>query len=819
MRLALIAVLGAMTLHAQPDSMEWLKGVGDAVRRNGAAATRSEIERCLEAAGDDPRRQAYAHAALALLAEMAGQTEAGDREFAGATAAAAKAQDAQFSGQAALIIGQERLRSQNSARAGVWGQIAAADFRTRHDLRRLALALHLMARAGGPGAQRNALLQEALAAARDGGDTRDLATIQIDWGDALRLMGEFANAIDLLKATAQKLEDMGVLNEAGRALSALGRTYLTHGLERESMAALERSKALLEKAGDVPGAMGTLQTIGVVQSLTGHHNEALRSLDTVRHYAEDPSAPVNTRLRLSGVAYGYLMIGEYATAVDLVEHVRKNFPQRAPPASYWISSRAYFALGRYQESIDVAAAGLDRVPADQAFSRLWMYRWRARSLDKLGRLEEAAHDMLEAVRMANTIRGNLVPEDEFRRAHGNAQEDFADDAIEVLWRAGRKQEAFHTAEQFRARAFLDLMASRAPAGERPAFSDPPSPDALSALAMRRREPILSYWVHPQGVYLWLVDATGRIHSARAALAETRLNRLVERARGFSYTPDRDAWRELYRILIQPVEAWLPAKSDTLLTLLPHGALLQLPFAALIDPGSRYLAERYTLRVLPAAGMLAQEKRPAAPGGSYVLIGAPRDTGMAILPGAQRELEKVAALLPGATMLSGAAAQARQVRAAADGARVLHFATHALVEDSRPFASFLALSGKQKLTAAEIYTLRLRADLVVLSACRSGSGRISADGLLGFTRAFLYAGASSVVAPLWDIPDEPTVWLVEEFYRRYRSGASKSQALREAQLKLLAELKSGKFTISTPAGPMALPEHPALWAGFIIQGGE
>jgi CHAT domain-containing protein len=142
-----------------------------------------------------------------------------------------------------------------------------------------------------------------------------------------------------------------------------------------------------------------------------------------------------------------------------------------------------------------------------------------------------------------------------------------------------------------------------------------------------------------------------------------------------------------------------------------------------------------------------------------------------------------------------------------------------VDEGAPFESYLALSGSQKLTAAEIYNLRLHADLVVLSACRSGSGKVSADGLVGFTRAFLYAGAASVLAPLWDIPDEPTVRLVEEFYRQYRGGANKAQALRAAQLKLLAELRSGKFTVATPAGPMSLPEHPAIWAGFVIQGDE
>jgi CHAT domain-containing protein len=106
---------------------------------------------------------------------------------------------------------------------------------------------------------------------------------------------------------------------------------------------------------------------------------------------------------------------------------------------------------------------------------------------------------------------------------------------------------------------------------------------------------------------------------------------------------------------------------------------------------------------------------------------------------------------------------------------------------------------------------------MLSACRSGSGRVSSDGLLGFTRAFLYAGAATVIAPLWDIPDEPTVRLAEEFYRQYKKGTAKSQALRAAQLKLLEDLRAGRVEVKTPAGSMTLPEHPGLWAGFVLQG--
>jgi CHAT domain-containing protein len=147
-----------------------------------------------------------------------------------------------------------------------------------------------------------------------------------------------------------------------------------------------------------------------------------------------------------------------------------------------------------------------------------------------------------------------------------------------------------------------------------------------------------------------------------------------------------------------------------------------------------------------------------------------------------------------------------------------------VQDNDPFASFLALgqSGGEAdsdglLTAQEVYQWSLNADLIVLSACRSGGGRITGDGVAAFTRAFIYAGTPSVVASLWDVADEPTKRLLPGFYGAWLGGQSKARALRTAQLRLLSELRSGKVQIATPAGLITLPEHPAFWAGFVLIG--
>jgi CHAT domain-containing protein len=106
---------------------------------------------------------------------------------------------------------------------------------------------------------------------------------------------------------------------------------------------------------------------------------------------------------------------------------------------------------------------------------------------------------------------------------------------------------------------------------------------------------------------------------------------------------------------------------------------------------------------------------------------------------------------------------------------------------------------------------------VLSACRSAGGRVTGDGISAFARAFIYAGTASLVASQWDVADEPTNRLLPDFYRRWLSGQSKARALREAQLRLLRDLRAAKVQIETPVGKALLPEHPVFWAGFALFG--
>jgi CHAT domain-containing protein len=108
------------------------------------------------------------------------------------------------------------------------------------------------------------------------------------------------------------------------------------------------------------------------------------------------------------------------------------------------------------------------------------------------------------------------------------------------------------------------------------------------------------------------------------------------------------------------------------------------------------------------------------------------------------------------------------------------------------------------TVDEILQLRLQANLVVLSACDTGQGRITGDGVIGLSRALITAGSSSVVVSLWSVPDAPTAELMTEFYRQMQQGQDQAQALRQAMLKTMQTHPEPKdwaaFTLIGAAGP-------------------
>jgi CHAT domain-containing protein/tetratricopeptide (TPR) repeat protein len=305
-----------------------------------------------------------------------------------------------------------------------------------------------------------------------------------------------------------------------------------------------------------------------------------------------------------------------------------------------------------------------------------------------------------------------------------------------------------------------------------------------------------------------------------------------------------ALRQFHRLLIEPVEDLLPTQEGARLLIVPQGALFVVPFPALEDRAGRPIVARFSVSVTPSVQTLAltalRKQVPREPGAA-VIVGnpvmptytpapgrPPLDIGP--LPGAEAEARAIAALL-NTSPLTGAAATKSAVMGQARSARYVHLATHGILDDvtgegqrsvnphlremtasqmaeregggqKTPGMLALAPEGGDNgmLMADEIAQTAVGADLVVMSACDSGRGAINDDGVIGLSRAWMAAGAPSVVVSLWSIPDEPTRDLMVEFYRRLAGGSGKAESLRGAMLATRATYPS-----------------PVNWAAFVLLG--
>jgi len=136
---------------------------------------------------------------------------------------------------------------------------------------------------------------------------------------------------------------------------------------------------------------------------------------------------------------------------------------------------------------------------------------------------------------------------------------------------------------------------------------------------------------------------------------------------------------------------------------------------------------------------------------------------------------------------------------------MHFAMHAKIDNENPLYNRLLFEDGE-LTASEIYTSNAKANLVVLSACNTGFGKIEkGEGVMSMARAFHYSGIPSVLMSLWKVPDQETKTIMIDFYRYLKKGKSKSEALRMAKLSYLDKNDNGELA------------HPYYWSGFVING--
>ncbi|HEX7294472.1 MAG TPA: CHAT domain-containing protein, partial [Pyrinomonadaceae bacterium] len=291
-------------------------------------------------------------------------------------------------------------------------------------------------------------------------------------------------------------------------------------------------------------------------------------------------------------------------------------------------------------------------------------------------------------------------------------------------------------------------------------------------------------------------------------------------------------QKLYELLMSPVQPELKGKQK--IAIVPDGILWELPFQALTDTSGHYLIENHAISYAPSLTVLREmtrlrkQKPPANASASLLAFGNPelrnetaeriklvhRDETLEPLPEAEKEVRILGQLYgPRSAIYIGNDAREDRFKTESSRFNVLHLATHGILNDVSPMYSQIVLAQSNKgedglLEAWEIMKLNLNADLVVLSACESGRGRVGiGEGLIGLTWALFVAGSPTSVVSQWKVESSSTAELMVEFHRNLqsktrKSNLSKAQALQKAALTMLANKNF---------------RHPFYWAGFILVG--
>jgi len=678
-------------------------------------------------------------------------------------------------------------------------------------------------------------------------DVRVEGVLQFTRGDLLRRQGHFTEAAQALDASVALMEALGDSRLLAEALISLGRTWDNLEDPARARPPLERAVLLADSLGDDGLAARALTNLAIALRIANDEREATRrALLALQH----STAAGDSEL----VHYAAATLGQLAE--DRRDFVAaRSWYERAAIAGHALAAefRAGDLInlgnvaGREGHLDDAESAYRDALDLAQR-SSLTEFTWMA--VLGLGDVAEHRGDFPQALawdRRAATLIDTLRARQQEERGSVTLFSGrlFAYEAlIHLLGKLDARfpdsayaAEAFLWSERARARAFLDLVQASGGSAE---AAVPLALDQARALLRSDHEALLEYSLGDSSSSLWVVmkRAWRRIQlpprSALRARAEILRRGLADPLTADS-PASRSAARALYRTLVEPAEPLL--RGVTHLVIAPDGPLALVPFEALLardvpgegaPPRGAYLIERFEVSYTPSATALATRAAGSASrapgGGGIVALGDPRfapdsTTSASADAPALAPLPNTAAEVAALRMLAGPRAFTELIGAAATrsgllavpglaNAQVVHLATHGEANEAEPARSGLWLAwdgaGPGFLSVGDILARRLSADLVTLSACETGLGRLErGEGVMGLARSCLAAGARSVVVSLWKVNDRSSALLMERFYRQLLTrGMPRERALAQAKRALIADPQT---------------RSPFHWAPFVLIG--
>ena len=597
------------------------------------------------------------------------------------------------------------------------------------------------------------LLQASRDSADRAGATFISALALNNLAECYESLGDLDRALDAQKNSVERQEHFGLETLLSNGYSELGSIYLKKGQSRSALQYFRKAFQLISNDAPSQYSLAAGNLAGVLQQ-TGALDEAEHFNQIALQFASPNDSSSIASLTSTQAAIAERR-GNHDQALKIYQTVLGLGVDA--PSVLW---QAYAAIA------DIYSAKADFRNADNNYAK-------ALSVIASNRADQLESDY-KITFLSNLIR-------------------FYQDYVDLLMQHGQENRALEIADSSRASVLTeDLLGQSAPTRAH----------LLSQIhnaAKVSHSVFLFYWLAPKTSYLWAISATQdkavRLTDQQQIAQDVNSYRtLVEETKGnpLSPTPSH-AGTQLFRELIAPVASLIPPNGRVVI--IPDGVLHNLNFETLIAsaPQPHYWIEDATISVAPSLSILRAGKSLATSHGSLLLMGDPitTGTGYAPLPEAALEIANIQRRFPAAdsTVLTGAKAFVdAYIAAKPQNFSTIHFATHVDANAQSPLDSAIILSpqsGRFSLYARDVARTPLNADLVTISACRGAGARtLSGEGLVGFAWAFFQARTQNVVTSLWDVSDNSTAQLMDDFYASVTTGHSYALSLRAAKLKML-----------------------------------
>ena len=679
--------------------------------------------------------------------------------------------------------------------------------------------------------------------ASEGAGWSNLGAIHYTQGDLQESLDAFEKALDLRKRGGDRKGEANTIAKIAVLRHAFGQ-------DDEALTAFQEALKIDREVGDRLEESVATTNLGNVYMSQGRYAEAMQRFDEALHLQEQWGKSKDYGNDLSFKAVALTSLGRREEAAQVFEEAlaaqRSVENRRGESETLARMAALQLARGMAQEGAQYATESA-RI-ADSIGEK----RSRAEALYQLARCEramghrpQALEAIEETLRLSETVRGGVADYD-LRAFYFSKVRDQYDLKIDVLMQSGDVAGAFETAEASRARSLRELIRDRLPEGLAADSEVVRLADIQKQLDAQTVA--LEYSLGRDASYVFVVtaDAIRAVTLGARSPIETAARNLYSK-----WSTHQDSMADceaLSQLVLGPVKSSFERKR---VAVAPDGALAYIPFGALLSaPGRRLIEDREvvslvslsTLKLLrdstgkrePAPKTVAifadpvfsrddprvsqSAKGSAAAGGNEELERSAGDAGLAGLErlvSTRREAAAISALVASGQRWEALDFDAN--RAAVNNPklgefRIVHFATHGLVNSRDPRLSGLVFSlvdrqGRSQdgfLRTGDVFNLKLGADLVVLSACQTALGKeLRGEGFLGLTRGFMYAGAPRVLASLWRVADSATTELMSYFYESLlKDHLPASEALRRAELRLMRN---------------PLRSAPYYWAGFTLQG--